>query len=149
MSDHLEQDNRERLARTRSPQPRARCKLVFVICDPTDSTRYLRYHPGVKVTQPYEADDIAAVREIFAELRAYAFEKHRHGLRDAHAKSHGVLRGTLRVVDDLPGELRQGLFAQPCELPVIVRFSTAPGDIVPDGVAAARGMAIKVLDVDG
>ena len=110
---------------------------------------YLRYGPDVETFQPYEAEDIAALREIFAEIRAYAFDKHRHGLRDAHAKSHGILRGTLRVHDDLPGELRQGLFAQPATLPVIIRFSTAPGDVVPDGIGAARGMAIKVLDVDG
>lgn len=70
-------------------------------------------------------------------------------MRDAHAKSHGILRGTLRIHDDLPVEMRQGLFAEPRELPVIIRFSTAPGDIVPDGIGAARGMALKVLDVDG
>ena len=116
---------------------------------PGKAPTYLRYGPDVEVTQPQEAEDIAALREIFAELRAYAFEKHRHGLRDAHAKSHGILRGTLRVHDDLPAELRQGLFTQSREFPVIIRYSTAPGDIVPDGIAAARGMAIKVLDVDG
>ena len=110
---------------------------------------YLRYRPDVEVIQPHEDEDVAELREIFAEIRAYAFDKHRHGLRDAHAKSHGILRGTLRVHDDLPDELRQGLFAQPRELPVIVRFSTAPGDVVPDGIGAACGMAIKVLDVDG
>jgi len=111
--------------------------------------RFLPYTPDVETVQPDEAEDVAALREIFAELRAFAFDKHRHGLRDAHAKSHGVLAATLRIHDDLPGELRQGLFAHPRELPVIIRFSTAPGDIVPDGVGAARGMAIKVLDVDG
>lgn len=116
----------------------------------TDSARpYLRYDAGVEEEQPHEAEDVAALREIFADLRAFAFEKHRHGLRDAHAKSHGVVRGTLRVHDDLPAELRQGLFAEPVERPVIIRFSTAPGDIVPDGVGTARGMAIKVLEVDG
>lgn len=117
--------------------------------DPGQATTYLRYGPDVEVEQPGEAEDVAALREIFADLRAFAFEKHRHGLRDAHAKSHGVLRGTLRIHDDLPAELRQGLFSKVRELPVIIRFSTAPGDIVPDGVGAARGMAIKVLDVDG
>lgn len=116
---------------------------------PDQPAPVLRYHPGVEVTQPGEADDIAALRDIFTELRAYAFDKHRHGLRDAHAKSHGVLRGTLRIHGDLPAVLRQGLFACPREFPVILRFSTAPGDIVPDGVGAARGMALKVLDVDG
>ncbi|WP_028473637.1 catalase family protein [Nocardioides alkalitolerans] len=116
----------------------------------TDTPRsYLRYGPEVEQEQPHEAEDVAALREIFADLRAFAFEKHRHGLRDAHAKSHGVVRGTLRVHDDLPAELRQGLFAEPVERPVIIRFSTAPGDIVPDGVGTARGMAVKVLEVDG
>jgi hypothetical protein len=116
---------------------------------PQPSPHFLRYGPDVEQTQPHEAEDVAALREIFAELRAFAFDKHRHGLRDAHAKSHGILRGTLRVHDDLPDGYRQGLFAQPGEHPVIIRFSTAPGDIVPDGVGAALGMAIKVLDVDG
>lgn len=109
----------------------------------------MRYHPGVEQTQPGEAEDVAALREIFADLRAYAYDKHRHGLRDAHAKSHGVLAGTLLVHEDLPGELAQGMFASPGEHSVIIRFSTAPGDIAPDGVGAARGMAIKVLGVPG
>jgi hypothetical protein len=113
------------------------------------SSAFLRYNPNVEVIQPQEEDDIAAIREIFTELRTYAFDKHRHGLRDAHAKSHGIVRGLLRIHEELPGELRQGLFAQPRDLPAIIRFSTAPGDIAPDGIGAACGMAIKVLDVDG
>ncbi|MFZ7089303.1 catalase family protein [Curtobacterium sp. RRHDQ10] len=111
--------------------------------------RYLRYGPDVEQEQPHEAEDIAALRETFAEIRAEAFEKLRHAVRDAHAKSHGVLRGTLRIADGLPAELRQGLFARSGDHPVIVRFSTAPGDIVSDGVGSALGMAIKVLEVDG
>jgi hypothetical protein len=54
--------------------------------------------------------------------------KHRHGLRDAHAKSHGVLAGELRIQPDLPGPLALGLFAGPRSYPVIVRLSTAPGE---------------------
>lgn len=111
--------------------------------------QYLKYTPDVEQIQPGEDEDIAAVREIFGEVRSLAFEKHRHGLRDAHAKSHGVLRGTLVVADDLPEELAQGLFSTGGEHPVVIRFSTAPGDIVSDGIGAAFGMAIKVLEVDG
>ncbi|MET0625292.1 MAG: hypothetical protein ABW250_20305 [Pyrinomonadaceae bacterium] len=33
--------------------------------------------------------------------------------------------------------------------PFIVRYSTAPGDITPDGIAAFRSMAIKVIGVEG
>lgn len=115
--------------------------------DPAD--RYLRYTPDVEVQQPNEEEDVTALRDIFAQIRQLAFDKHRHAMRDAHAKSHGILRGTLDIPDDLPTHLRQGLFARPGRHPVIVRFSTAPGDVVPDGIGAARGMAIKVLDVAG
>lgn len=66
---------------------------------------YLRYSP--------EDDDIAEIRATFAKMRDFTFEKHRHALSDAHAKSHGILAGELRVHDDLPTELRQGLFAEP------------------------------------
>jgi len=117
--------------------------------DRDQPTTYLRYTPDVEVEQPHEAEDIQALRETFAQIRTMAFDKLRHAVRDAHAKSHGVLAGTLRIHDDLPTELRQGLFAQTGEHPVIIRFSTAPGDIVSDGIGSAFGMAIKVLDVDG
>jgi len=115
----------------------------------TDQTTYLTYGPDVEQTQPNEDEDVQALRETFAQIRTAAFEKGRHAVRDAHAKSHGILEGTLRVHADLPTELRQGLFVRAGEHPVIVRFSTAPGDIVSDGIGSAFGMAIKVLDVDG
>ncbi len=110
---------------------------------------YVRYTPEVEVQQPGEQEDVAAIRKTFGQIRAYAFDKHRHGVRDAHAKSHGILAGELRVISDLPDDLRQGLFRQEATYPVVVRLSPSPGDIVPDGVAALRGMAIKVIGVPG
>ena len=55
----------------------------------------------------------------------------------------------LTVRDGLPAELAQGLLARPGEHPVIMRFSTNPGDILDDSISVPRGLAIKVLDVDG
>src|SRR3712207_1602119 len=75
--------------------------------------------------------------------------KHRHGLRDAHAKSHGILAGELRIEPDLPEHLAQGLFAAPRSYPVIARFSTSPGDLRSDQVPVLRGLAIKVIGVHG
>ncbi len=74
---------------------------------------------------------------------------HRHAIRQAHAKSHGIVKGVLTVYGNLPEHLRQGLFAQPGSYPIIVRFSTAPGDIHSDRVPSSCGMAIKVLGVPG
>jgi hypothetical protein len=73
-----------------------------------------------------------------------------HAVRSVHAKSHGVFEGELTVQPTLPPELAQGLFASPgSSFKVLMRLSTQPGDILPDAVSAARGMAIKVLDVEG
>ncbi|MFI6438053.1 catalase family protein [Streptomyces sp. NPDC050759] len=76
-------------------------------------------------------------------------DKHRHGLRDAHAKSHGVLAGELRVRSGLSAPLAQGLFAEPATYSVIVRFSSAPGDLRSDQVPVQRGIAIKVIGAPG
>jgi hypothetical protein len=35
-----------------------------------------------------------------------AYRKYKHGVRDAHAKSHGVLRGELSVYPELASHLR-------------------------------------------
>ena len=70
-------------------------------------------------------------------------------MRGAHAKGHGAVKGELTIHDNLPLSFAQGLFRQPRTYPVIIRFSTAPGDIMPDGVSSFRGMAIKVIGVKG
>ncbi len=110
---------------------------------------YVRYDPSVEVKQPDEdalADKILA---SIARINTEIFDLRRHALRQAHAKSHGVLKGELTVYPDLPPHLRQGLFATPKTYPIIVRFSTAPGDIHSDCVRSNCGMAIKTLGVDG
>lgn len=110
---------------------------------------YVRYSDSVEVRQPDEAEDTQAVINTFREMSQFAFEKHRHAARGAHAKSHGILKGELRVYDDLPEELRQGMFRTARAYPVILRYSSAPGDVAPDGIASFRGLAIKVIGVEG
>jgi catalase len=110
---------------------------------------YLRYSPSVE--QPAEDEHV-----IFDELsrtmqhitRTMA-SRYRHAYRPVHAKSHGVLVGTLEVLPDLPTELAQGLFARAGSHPVVMRFSTNPGDMLADNVSSPRGMAVKVLHVEG
>jgi hypothetical protein len=110
---------------------------------------YVPYSDGLEQLQP---DEEALVEQILASMlrvNRRASDRHRHGLRDAHAKSHGILKGELIVEPDLPDHLRQGVFAEPARYPVIVRFSTAPGDLQSDRVPSPRGMAIKLLGVPG
>src|SRR3954447_23878514 len=110
---------------------------------------YLRYREDLERPFP---DEEELVRRIVAAMESGNREvaaKHRHGLRDAHAKSHGILAGELRIEPDLPEHLAQGLFAAPRSYPVIVRLSTSPGDLRSDRVPFPRGLAIKVIGVEG
>lgn len=68
--------------------------------------------------------------------------------RDAHAKPHGCVRAILTVDDTIPAELRQGVFAEPGRrFEAWVRYSN--GTQKDDREADARGMAIKLMGVEG
>jgi len=110
---------------------------------------YVAYTDDVEQPQPDEDELIEKTIASMRTMREEAFQRHQHGLRDAHAKSHAVLRGELIVDADLPDHLRQGLFAQPATYPIIVRISSAQAEIRSDQNAALRGFAIKVLGVSG
>ncbi len=112
-------------------------------------TNYIRYHDGLEHKQENEDEIIDAVVASMMRMNQKVFDKHRHATRDAHAKSHGVLTGHVTVYGDLPDHLAQGVFARPATFPVVIRLSTAPGDIHSDKLPAPRGMAIKMLGVEG
>ena len=115
----------------------------------TETQPYVRYRADLEQPFPDEEELIRRIVGAMAETNHQIAAKHRHGLRDAHAKSHGILAGELRIEPDLPEHLAQGLFAAPRSYPVIVRLSTSPGDLRSDRVPLLRGMAIKVIGVDG
>lgn len=114
-----------------------------------DIKNYVRYSDEIEVKQPNEDEDSRAVVESMARVNKIMFERYRHAVRDAHAKNHGILRGELEIYDNLPEHLAQGLFKESRKYPVIIRFSTAPGMIEPDKKSSQRGMAIKIIGVEG
>ena len=57
--------------------------------------------------------------------------------------------GTFTVLDGLPAPYAQGLFAKPGRYEAILRISTNPGDILDDAVSVPRGLALKVIGVEG
>ncbi len=67
-----------------------------------------------------------------------------------HPKSHGCVHGTFRVSRRLPPRRRVGLFEhEGREFPAWVRFSNAAHNPQDDGVLDVRGMAVKMMGVDG
>lgn len=70
--------------------------------------------------------------------------------RDAHAKATGCLRATFAVNGDIPAHYQHGLFSQPGkEYQAWIRFSNGDMTVQADGKPDARGMAIKVMGVEG
>ncbi len=109
----------------------------------------LRFTPSMETPEENEAETNAGLIEQMNKISQTTFEHSGHAIRSVHAKSHGVLRGELTVLDALPPELAQGLFAKPSSYAVAMRFSTLPGDILDDSVSTPRGLAMKVIGVEG
>jgi hypothetical protein len=69
--------------------------------------------------------------------------------RDVHSKTHGCLQATFTVSDHLDSRLRHGLFSNPRPYDAWIRFSSGNEYPQPDSTPDARGMAIKILRVEG
>ncbi len=110
---------------------------------------YLRYSPSLEQPAPDEQAVFEELSQIMQHITRTMATHYRHAYRPVHAKSHGVLVGTLDVHPNLAEPLAQGLFATPGSYPVILRFSTNPGDLLADSVSSPRGLAIKILNVPG
>ncbi len=109
----------------------------------------VRYSPDVERLEADEAETSRKIAETMISICETTYENSGHAIRAVHAKSHGLLAATFEVLDDLPPELAQGLFAKPGRYEAVVRLSTTPGDLLHDSVSTPRGMALKILNVDG
>jgi hypothetical protein len=117
--------------------------------DSPDTTDYVRYRDDLERPRPDEDQLVKKIADVLHGNNEWAFKKYRHGIRDAHAKSHGILRGELTVYPGLREPYRQGLFATPATYPVIARLSSTSGALRSDQTRGVRGLGIKVLGVHG
>ena len=71
-------------------------------------------------------------------------------MRDVHSKTHGLLKATFTVNGNIDSRLRFGVFATPKKTyNAWIRFSSGNAYPQPDSTADARGMAIKLMGVEG
>ncbi|MGK5080725.1 catalase family protein [Janthinobacterium sp. HLX7-2] len=96
-----------------------------------------------------ERETRAQLLQTLHGISATTYADSGHATRSVHAKSHGLLRARLEVLDALAPELAQGIFAAPASFDVVIRISTIPGDMLDDKVSVPRGMAVKVIGVPG
>ena len=110
---------------------------------------YVRYVAGLEHIPDGEDDAIEAVIASMTRESEITAGRYKHAVRASHAKSHGLLKGEMRVLDSLPEPLGQGLFATPATYPVAVRMAVGPGELLPDAGSTHRGMAVKVFGAKG
>jgi hypothetical protein len=70
-------------------------------------------------------------------------------VRDAHAKHHGCVKAEFQVAQDVPENLKVGVFKTEKTYPAWIRFSNGSGQIQADSARDGRGMAVKLMRVDG
>ena len=100
-----------------------------------------------------EKEDVKQIAEITVNLLDKRYtEKQQKVLRGVHPKSHGCVKATFKINDDIAETYRVGLFSTPGkEYSAIIRFSNASVHVGPDlenRENSSRGMAIKVLGLD-
>jgi hypothetical protein len=101
-----------------------------------------------EIIPPKESDDI---EQTIALMRDFLEKKYAmgHTLRHFHPKMHGCVKAIFTVPETLPEDLQIGLFKKPRSYDAWIRFSNAPPHIRSDKKASGRGMAIKILGVEG
>lgn len=99
-----------------------------------------------------QPDEEAHLQAIIDTLGEYMRRHWRpgHYQRGGNTKTHGVVRATFSVRDDLPAQYRRGLFAEAGTYPAWVRFS-GPGPDWPRDIddVGFVSCAIKVMGVPG
>ena len=114
-----------------------------------DPSRYVRYSDDLETVSGDEGRVIDGIIASMTHESQIVAERDGGTVRASHAKSTGLVKGTLTVLPALPEPLRQGLFAAAQSYAVLMRFAQGPGEVLSDSVSTHRGVGIKVLGVQG
>jgi hypothetical protein len=107
-----------------------------------------------------EAEDLpenfdSHVATITADVKSFVERSRQvsgtsHHTRDAHAKGYAALKAEFTILDNLPKELVQGMYAHPGKHEAVIRFSNGAARAAMDKFSGnAQGIAVKVLNVPG
>jgi catalase len=106
----------------------------------------------------YPPENEAVLIEQILAISKFSMEHKPHPptLRDQHPKSHGYLQSEFIIEENIPDELKVGVFASPKTYSAWIRFSNGGSDrdkttneFLPDTVGDVRGMAVKLMGVEG
>ncbi len=139
-------------------EPFFRPTLNYLLREPSANViQYLinrkRPNEGLQLAEekyfPYEEESLDEIIRLMADQMRGNFKPGQFE-RGGNTKTHGLVRATVTVRDDLPESMRKGIFATQRSYPAYVRFS-GPGPNVPTDIqdVGFSSMAIKIMDVPG
>jgi hypothetical protein len=116
------------------------------------STPFIKYTPDIEAADP-QFD--ATLRTVIEKTERYiagsvSTEGTGRAVRDAHAKGYGLVRAEVEILDLLPAEYAQGIYARPGRHDALIRFSNGSPHAGADArLGGATGLALKIFDIDG
>ncbi len=114
---------------------------------------FVQYSADVEKPEPNFDENLRTVIGAAQEYIKGSVESEGLGraVRDAHAKGFGMARAEVEILDDLPAEYAQGIYARPGRHEALIRFSNgsphsgsdaAIGDVV-------MGIGLKIFGIEG
>ena len=113
------------------------------------SKAFVPYTDSVEQVHSDEQKTFDEIAATMHDIMHKIGDRQRHTTRAVHSKSHALVKSQLTIKDGLPEPLRQGLAAHPGTSGVIMRFATNPGDFLSDHISSPRGLAIKIIGLEG
>jgi hypothetical protein len=112
-----------------------------------------RTNEGLKIAEekllPNEEAFLDSIIDSFRTQMSLLWKPGRYE-RGGNTKTHGIVRGEFIVHDNLPAELRHGIYAEPRTFPAWVRFSGPGPYITPDiDDVGFMSISIKLMGVRG
>ena len=116
------------------------------------STRFVKYTPDIETADPgfdQNLQTVIAKTERYI-ARSVTTEGTGRAVRDAHAKGYGLVRAEVEILDQLPAEYAQGIYATPGRHDALIRFSNGSPHAGADArLGSATGLALKIFDIAG
>lgn len=127
--------------------------VLVVSCGPRQPRGVGKPHVlelGKEYPSPDEAAQTQGISDLFTDMVERKYPKDvRPFRRDAHTKAHGCVKAEFMVSTQVPERAKIGVFKDPASYPTWIRFSNAFTSLQADTEADVRGMAIKLMGVEG
>src|SRR5262245_50289747 len=119
---------------------------------PEMSPEFVRYSADIEILDPNLDRLLDQIIEFWEnKVRNSPVEEGSgRATRGAHAKSFGVVRAEVQILDNVPAPYAQGIYATPARHDALIRFSSASNHLGADAtLGGVLGAAMKMFGVPG